>query len=44
LPPIIPGPEVVDLCNRIDSFYSNYPKQHKRQKPSDLIKGSLLCY
>lgn len=39
LPPIVPGPEVVDLCDKLDSFYSNYPKQHKRQKPSDLIMG-----
>lgn len=43
LPPVVPGPEVVDLCKRIDSFYRNYPKQHKKQKPSDLIKGAFYA-
>jgi len=43
LPPVDLGPEVVDLCNKIDSFYSNYPKQHKGRKTSDLIKGAFYA-
>ena len=43
LPPVVPGPEVIDLCKRIDNFYRNYPKQHKKQKPSDLIKGAFYA-
>ena len=43
LPPVVPGPEISDLCNKVDIFYSNYPKQHKKQKPSDLIKGAFYA-
>lgn len=43
LPPVVPGPEVDDLCRRIDDFYSKYPKQHRKQKASDLIKGAFYA-
>ena len=43
LSPVVPGPEVEDLCDKIDLFYSKYPKQHKRQKASDLIKGAFYA-
>lgn len=43
LPPVIPGPEVDDICKKIDKFYSKYPKQHKTQKTSDLIKGAFYA-
>lgn len=42
LPPVIPGVEVEELCKRIDAFYSNYSKQHKKKKASDLIKGAFF--
>ena len=43
LSPVVPGPEVKDLCNRIDDFYKNYSKIAKKQKPSDLIKGAFYA-
>ncbi|MDD5626013.1 MAG: hypothetical protein PHG83_02520 [Patescibacteria group bacterium] len=43
LPPVVPGAEVENLCRRIDDFYSKYPKQHKKQKASDLIKGAFYA-
>ncbi len=43
LPPVILESEVIDLCKIIDNFYRDYPKQHKRQKPSDLIKGAFYA-
>jgi len=43
LPPVVPGQEVQELCNKIDIFYSKYPKQHKKQKASDLIKGAFYA-
>lgn len=43
LPPVVPGPDIEKLCKNIDDFYSNYPKQHRKQKASDLIKGSFYA-
>lgn len=43
LPPVVPGPEVDDLCIRVDDFYRKYPKSHKRVKTSDLIKGAYFA-
>ncbi len=43
LPPVVPGPEVEDLCNKVDNFYKNYPKQHKKQKASELIEGAFYA-
>ena len=43
LPPVVPGQEVRELCNKIDVFYNKYPKQHKKQKASDLIKGAFYA-
>jgi len=43
LPPIVLGPEVNDLCSKVDEFYKNYPKQHRKQKPADLIKGAFYA-
>ena len=43
LTPVVPGEEINDLCAIVDNFYSKYPKQHKRQKPSDLIKGAFYA-
>lgn len=43
LPPVVPEPEVKDLCDKIDGFYSGYSKQHKRQKASDLIMGAFYA-
>jgi len=43
LPPVVPGPEVNELCKQIDEFYKNYPRQHRKQKFSDLIKGAFYA-
>ena len=43
LPPVVPGADVEKLCRNIDDFYSKYPKQHKKQKASDLIKGAFYA-
>lgn len=43
LPPVVPGIEVKDLCERVDEFYKNYPKQHRKQKASDLINGAFYA-
>ena len=42
LSPVIPGPEVDDLCYKIDNFYDRYSKQNRKQKASDLIKGLFM--
>ncbi|HBI50434.1 MAG TPA: hypothetical protein DDY21_01120 [Candidatus Moranbacteria bacterium] len=43
LSPVIPGSNVSELCNKIDSFYNSYPKKHIGRKPSDLIKGAFYA-
>lgn len=43
LPPVIPGPEVDDLCDRLDKFYHEYPMPHKGIKASDLVKGAFYA-
>lgn len=43
LPPVVPGAEVNDLCNKVDDFYKSYPHQHKKQKASDLIQGAFYA-
>ncbi len=43
LPPVIPGPKVKDLCKKIDNFYKGYPRQHRKQKASDLIHGAFYA-
>ena len=44
LPPIDPGPEVKELCNKIDGFYRKHPtQQHKIPKAFDLITGAFYA-
>lgn len=43
LPPVIPGPEVEDLCHKIDNFYNRYSPKNRKQKASDLIKGAFFA-
>jgi hypothetical protein len=43
LSPVVLPPKVKDLCKKIDEFYKDYPKQHKKQKPSDLIEGAFYA-
>jgi len=43
LPSVIPGSDVENLCRKIDDFFSKYPRQHKKQKASDLIKGAFYA-
>lgn len=43
LPPVEPRPELKDLCNKIDKFYKNYSRQHRKQKASDLIMGAFYA-
>ena len=45
LPPIDPGPEVKELCNKIDGFYRKHPTptQHKIPKAFDLITGAFYA-
>lgn len=41
LSPIKLNSELSKICDLLDNFYEKYPKKHKKQKASDLIKGAF---
>jgi len=43
LPPVVLSPEVEALCEKLDEFFKDYPRRHRKQKASDLIEGAFYA-